>query len=90
MPNFNQEITYLILFSAVLILPKLMRRLRLPEGISCILLGLLSSYFWESFQEDQLLLLLSRLGITSLFLFAGTHRVNCEIAKYDEHVLGAW
>ena len=71
MPNFNQEITYLILFSAVLILPKLMRRLRLPEGISCILLGLLSSYFWESFQEDQLLLLLSRLGITSLFLFAG-------------------
>lgn len=71
MPNFNQEITYLILFSAVLILPKLMRRLHLPEGITCILLGFLSSYFWNDFQEDQLLLLLSRLGITSLFLFAG-------------------
>ncbi len=82
MPNFNQEITYLILFSAVLFLPKLMRRFRLPSGITCIILGFLSSYFWNDFQEDQLLLLLSRLGITSLFLFAG---MEVDIEELKRH-----
>jgi len=71
MPSFTQEVEYLFLFSAVLILPKIIKRFRIPIGITCIFLGLLCSFFWKSFNDDQLLLLLSRLGITSLFLFAG-------------------
>lgn len=80
--GLEQDFIYLLLFSGLIIIPKLLKRWRLPEGMTCLFLGMLSSLFWFSFHNDQLLLLLSRLGITSLFLFAG---LEVDIDELKEH-----
>ncbi len=67
----NSEIQYLLLFTILLILPKLLLRFQIPIGISSIFLGIGAGLGLGWFQGDDLLLMLSRLGITSLFLFAG-------------------
>lgn len=71
MLDFGHEIQYLIIFSSVLILPKIIQRFKVPVGITCLMLGVLTTTLYPELRHDQLLLLLSRLGITSLFLFAG-------------------
>lgn len=71
MLDFGHEIQYLIIFSSVLILPKIIQRFKVPVGITCLSLGILTSSLYPELRHDQLILLLSRLGITSLFLFAG-------------------
>jgi len=75
------EYQYLILFIVVLFLPKVLLRFRIPVGITAMTLGLLVTIFLGWFQNDQLILLLSRLGITSLFLFAGMEIELDEIKK---------
>lgn len=67
----NSEAQYLILFTVLLILPKLLLRFQIPIGISSIALGIGAGLGLNWFRGDELLLMLSRLGITSLFLFAG-------------------
>ena len=81
------ELQYLILFSTVIILPKFLIRFRIPVGISCLFLGIATSFGLGWFENDQLLLMLSRLGITSLFLFAGME-VDIEELKQDKGTLG--
>lgn len=81
------EIQYLILFTVVIILPKFLVRFRIPVGISCLFLGIATSFGLGWFDNDELLLMLSRLGITSLFLFAGME-VNIEELKQDKATLG--
>lgn len=82
MLDFGHEIQYLIIFSSVLILPKIIQRFKVPVGITCITLGILTSSLLPELRHDQLLLLLSRLGITSLFLFAG---MEVKIEELREH-----
>ena len=67
----TEEFRYLLLFSVVLIVPKVLLRYRIPVGLTALALGIITSLGTGWFQDDQLLLMLSRLGITSLFLFAG-------------------
>lgn len=69
--NISSEYQYLIALSSVLIIPKLLLRFRIPSGISALILGCLCANFLGWFKDSQLILTLARLGITSLFLFAG-------------------
>lgn len=69
--NIPVEYQYLITFSAILLLPKLLVRFRIPVGITALVLGVLCTNFLGWFDKDQMIITLSRLGITSLFLFAG-------------------
>jgi Kef-type K+ transport system membrane component KefB len=82
------ELQYLILFSILLILPKLLLRFHIPVGISSICLGIITALGLGWFENDQLLLMLSRLGITSLFLFAGLE-IEVEELRRDGAALGA-
>ncbi len=84
MLDFGHEIQYLIIFSSVLILPKIIQRFKVPVGITCLMLGILTSSLYPELRHDQLLLLLSRLGITSLFLFAG---MEVKVDELKEHKL---
>ncbi|MDD0852218.1 cation:proton antiporter [Halobacteriovorax sp. GB3] len=81
MKLLSSEVQYLILFVSVIILPKLLLRFRIPVGITCLSLGFFTTAFLNWFQGDQLLLMLSRLGITSLFLFAGMEIELDELKK---------
>lgn len=69
--NIPSEYQYLIAVSVVLIIPKLLLRFRIPAGISALILGCLCANLLGWFKDSQLILTLARLGITSLFLFAG-------------------
>jgi len=86
MLDFGHEIQYLIIFSSVLILPKIIQRFKVPVGITCLMLGVLTTTLYPELRHDQLLLLLSRLGITSLFLFAGME-VKVEELKENKRPL---
>ena len=88
-----QDVQYMLLFTVVLIVPKLLLRFRVPVALTALALGMVTSLGLGWFQGDQLLLLLSRLGITSLFLFAGME-VDTEVLKENasalsKHVLKA-
>ena len=67
----STEIKYLIMFFVVLIIPKVLLRFKIPSGITCLVIGVVFGMGLGWFHDDQLVLMLSRLGITSLFLFAG-------------------
>ncbi|OIQ18955.1 MAG: hypothetical protein BM556_06635 [Bacteriovorax sp. MedPE-SWde] len=81
------ELQYLFLFSILLILPKALLRFHIPVGISSIFLGIGTALGLGWFENDQMLLMLSRLGITSLFLFAGLE-IEVEELKKDGMALG--
>lgn len=83
----SNEFQYMILFTVVLIVPKMLLRYRIPVGLSALALGVMTTFFLGWFKDDQLLLMLSRLGITSLFLFAGME-VDTEELRKDGPALG--
>lgn len=83
----SNEFQYMILFTVVLIVPKILLRFRIPVGLSALALGVMTTFFLGWFKDDQLLLMLSRLGITSLFLFAGME-VDTEELRKDGPALG--
>jgi Kef-type K+ transport system membrane component KefB len=69
--QLDVEYQYLLAVSILLLLPKPLLRFRIPTGISALLLGVFCVNFLGWFSEDQFILTLARLGITSLFLYAG-------------------
>ncbi len=73
MPNLaiSADILYILLFFVVLLLPKVLLRFRIPVGITCLTLGIITSVLFGWYKNDQIIILFARLGITSLFLFAG-------------------
>ena len=81
MPLDIIEFQYFILFASILLLPKMLLRFRIPAALSALTLGVLTTFFLGWFEDDQLLLMLSRLGITSLFLFAG---MEVDVMKLKE------
>ncbi|MFK8137790.1 MAG: cation:proton antiporter [Bdellovibrionales bacterium] len=80
------DIQYFILITALLILPKVLLRFGVPTGISSLALGTITALSLGWFAEGQVIPILSTLGITSLFLFAGLE-VDFSELKEDSNVL---
>lgn len=71
--SLSKDLEYLIAFTVVLILSKILLRFKIPSGVTSLITGFIYSYFDPSFAEDsnKLFSFLAMIGITSLFLFAG-------------------
>jgi Kef-type K+ transport system membrane component KefB len=67
----SQELVYLLLIFALLVIPRALQRLKIPAPISSLLLGIGAMLAWGDRTHDPVVVLLSALGISSLFLFAG-------------------
>lgn len=80
------EYRYIIVLFCVLLLPKILLRYRIPTAITALSLGALCSIFLGWFEGSQVILLLSRLGITSLFLFAGME-IDLDVLKGESKPL---
>lgn len=66
-----QEFIYVALVFALLVLPRMLQRLHIPAPLSCLAFGIAASVGLGGLGHDPTLGLLSTLGISSLFLFAG-------------------
>lgn len=77
----KQELLYLILIFALLVVPRVLQRWKLPAPLTCLLLGLLAMLAWPDRVHDPVIVLLSTLGISSLFLFAGLEVDPRELRK---------
>lgn len=67
----SQELVYLLLIFGLLVVPRALQRLKIPAPITCLLLGVGAMLAWGERTHDPVVVLLSALGISSLFLFAG-------------------
>lgn len=67
----SQELIYLTLIIGLLVVPRALQRFKLPAPITCLLLGVGAMLAWGERTHDPVVVLLSTLGISSLFLFAG-------------------
>jgi Kef-type K+ transport system membrane component KefB len=67
----NQELVYLLLIFGLLVIPRALQRLKVPAPITSLLLGIGAMLAWGERTHDPVVVLLSALGISSLFLFAG-------------------
>ncbi len=67
----NNELIYLLLIFGLLVIPRALQRFKVPAPITCLLLGLGAALIWGERSHDSVIVLLSTLGISSLFLFAG-------------------
>jgi Kef-type K+ transport system membrane component KefB len=67
----SRDLIYLLLIFGLLVVPRALQRLRLPAPITCLLLGVGAMLLWGDDTHDPVVTLLSALGISSLFLFAG-------------------
>ncbi|HEY0309953.1 MAG TPA: cation:proton antiporter [Luteimonas sp.] len=67
----SRDLVYLLLIFGLLVVPRALQRLRLPAPITCLFLGLGAMLLWGEETHDPVVVLLSALGISSLFLFAG-------------------
>ncbi len=67
----NNELIYLLLIFGLLVIPRALQRFKVPAPITCLLLGLGAVLLWGDRSHDSVIVLLSTLGISSLFLFAG-------------------
>lgn len=85
----SQDVKYLLLFSLVLIFPKITLRFGIPSGITAIIIGITAGTLDPSIGSDQLFRFLSQIGITSLFLFAGLE-VNMKELKADKSYLSVY
>jgi Kef-type K+ transport system membrane component KefB len=65
------NLVYLTLIFALIVIPRVLQRFRLPAPLTSVGLGLLASEILGATTHDSVLTLLSTLGISSLFLFAG-------------------
>lgn len=65
------ELVYLGLVLVLLLLPRILQRFRIPAPLTSFAIGLAAGLFVEALGGDPTLALLSTLGISSLFLFAG-------------------
>jgi len=67
----DNEIAYLVLLFALLVVPRWLQRFKVPAPITALLLGLGAMLLWGDRAHDPVVGLLSIIGISSLFLFAG-------------------
>ncbi len=67
----STELVYLLLIFGLLVVPRALQRLKIPAPITSLLLGVAAMLAWGERTHDPVVVLLSALGISSLFLFAG-------------------
>ncbi len=84
--NISLEFQYFILFSFLLIIPKMLLRYRIPAALTALGFGFFTTIALGWFNDDEMILMMARLGITSLFLFAGME-VDIDELKEDSNVL---
>lgn len=78
------EFAYLGLVAALLVVPKILQRLRIPAPLTAFGFGMAAGLVVQGLGGDPTLALLSTLGISSLFLFAG---LEIELAAFHR---GRW
>lgn len=71
MPAITSEVVYLLLIFGLMVIPRAFQRFRIPAPLTSFGFGMVAAVFLSSFSQDSTLALLSALGISSLFLFAG-------------------
>ena len=71
MPAIPQDVALLLLIFALVVVPRMLQRYRIPAPLASFGLGLAATFFIGGLAKDTTLALLSTLGIASLFLFAG-------------------
>ncbi len=67
----SRELGYLLLIFALMVIPRALQRFKLPAPITCLLFGIGAMLVLGEHAHDPVVTLLSTLGISSLFLFAG-------------------
>jgi Kef-type K+ transport systems, membrane components len=65
------ELVYLSLVLALLLVPRILQRFRIPAPLTSLAFGVAAGLAVQGLADDTTLALLSTLGISSLFLFAG-------------------
>lgn len=65
------DLTYIALLFALFVVPKVLQRYRIPDAVTCLLLGFGAAAADIMQRGNQTVELLSTFGITALFLFAG-------------------
>ncbi len=71
MPAIPQDVALLLLIFALVVLPRMLQRYRIPAPLASFALGMAATFFVGGKTLDSTLALMSTLGISSLFLFAG-------------------
>ncbi len=84
MPNISHEVAILLLIFLLMLLPRIVQRWRIPAPLSCFALGLAATQLTGPTEQQPTLALLSTLGISSLFLFAG---LEVELSDFKR---GSW
>ena len=67
----NPDIYFILLFFMLLVFPKFLQRFGVPSAITSFCVGLASGPIFDVVQSNQIINILSTLGIVTLFLFAG-------------------
>lgn len=67
----DHEILYLLLIFALLVIPRMLQRFKIPAPLTCLFFGISATWIPQIQIHDPALPLLSIFGISSLFLFAG-------------------
>ncbi|MCE7031148.1 cation:proton antiporter [Lysobacter sp. GX 14042] len=67
----SQDLVYLLLIFGLLVIPRALQRFSVPAPITSMLLGLGAMLAFGERAHDPVVVLLSTIGISSLFLFAG-------------------
>src|SRR5690606_26021008 len=67
----SQQLVYLLLIFSLLVVPRILQRMKIPAPLTALALGIAAMLAWGDRTHDPVVVLLSTLGISSLFLFAG-------------------
>lgn len=67
----NQDVIYLLLIFALLVIPRAVQRFSVPAPLTCLVFGIGAVLWLGDGAHDAVVNLLAILGISSLFLFAG-------------------
>ena len=67
----SKELVYLALIFGLLVVPRALQRFRMPAPLTCLAFGIGAMLWLGDGVHDPVVVLLSTLGISSLFLFAG-------------------
>jgi Kef-type K+ transport system membrane component KefB len=70
-PAITHEVAFLLLIFALMVVPRIVQRFRIPAPLSSFGLGMAAAFLIGQFGQEGTLALLATLGISSLFLFAG-------------------
>lgn len=71
LPSISSQLVLLGVIFVLLVIPRALQRYRVPAPITCFILGVTTTILIADYSHDPTLSLLSALGISSLFLFAG-------------------